>query len=62
MPDYWENLYGLNSTVDEADEDMDHDGLTNLEEYTGGSDPSDRYDPNPKPIAPIIMLLLDSDD
>ena len=58
MPDYWEDLYSLNSTVDDADEDKDGDGLTNLEEYLGGTNPAVR---EVKSITPILMLLLDSE-
>jgi hypothetical protein len=27
MPDDWEEYYGLDSLLDDADEDYDHDGL-----------------------------------
>lgn len=39
MPDSWEKKYNLKYDVDDADEDQDEDGLTNLEEYEQGSDP-----------------------
>lgn len=41
MPDWFENQYGLDrySAVD-ASEDADGDGLTNREEYAGGTDPT----------------------
>lgn len=39
MPDEWENLYGLDPAVADADQDPDNDGMTNLEEYNGGWNP-----------------------
>jgi hypothetical protein len=59
MPDAWENQHGLNPFVDDASQDADGDGYTNLEEYQLDSNPND---PNstPKPKAmPWIPLLLD---
>ena len=43
LPDGWEIRYGLNPLVDDAPEDADGDGYSNLEEYQGGSDPTYRY-------------------
>jgi len=40
MPDGWEVQYGLNPLVDDSAEDLDSDGLTNLEEYLYGTDPT----------------------
>ncbi|MFX1512167.1 MAG: right-handed parallel beta-helix repeat-containing protein [Promethearchaeota archaeon] len=42
IPNWYENLYGLDSYLDDAGEDFDHDGLTNFEEFqlnTKASDP-----------------------
>lgn len=40
MPDGWERKYGLNPTLYDAGDDPDGDGLTNLQEYQGGTDPA----------------------
>jgi hypothetical protein len=57
MPDTWEQQHTLNPLVNDAAEDEDGDGFTNLQEYRGGSDPND---PASKPaMGPhSIMLLL----
>jgi type VI secretion system Hcp family effector len=39
MPDDWERYYGLIVGVNDADEDMDGDGFTNLQEYQLGTRP-----------------------
>ena len=39
MPDYWETLHGLNPAIDDADLDLDNDGLTNIQEFENGADP-----------------------
>ena len=58
MPDGWETQYSLNPLVIDASGDADGDGYTNIEEYRGGSDPSDKNS-LPKPISmPWIPLLL----
>ena len=40
MPDEWETRYGLNPSVNDAGEDLDADGLTNLDEYQRGTKPN----------------------
>jgi Leucine-rich repeat (LRR) protein len=42
MPDGWELAYGLNPFVDDAEEDLDEDGLSNLEEFLRGTLPNNR--------------------
>ena len=39
MPDAWEVAHGLNPNVNDAADDPDHDGMTNLQEYLAGTDP-----------------------
>lgn len=40
MPDNWERYYGLDpSNPEDANDDADHDGLSNLDEFRGGSPP-----------------------
>ena len=45
MHDSWESTYGLDPSLDDAAEDDDEDGLTNLEEYQQGYDPSNPLSP-----------------
>ncbi|MDA7881972.1 hypothetical protein N9A94_06665 [Akkermansiaceae bacterium] len=41
MPDSYENIYGLNPAVNDADLDLDNDQLTNIEEFNLGTFPND---------------------
>ncbi len=41
IPDDWEQAFGLDPTVNDADLDPDGDGLVNYQEYLRGSDPRD---------------------
>lgn len=45
MHDSWESTYGLDPNLDDAAEDKDEDGLTNLEEYQQGYDPGNPLSP-----------------
>lgn len=40
MPDWFENRYGLNTTIDDSNGDLDSDLVSNFDEYLRGSDPS----------------------
>ncbi|MGD2124962.1 MAG: DUF2341 domain-containing protein [Desulfobacteraceae bacterium] len=42
IPDDWEIAHGLNPAVVDSWNDLDNDGLTNLEEYERGTDPLNR--------------------
>ena len=43
MPDTFENQYnGLNSLIKDGHNDLDNDGISNLEEYLAGSNPDDK--------------------
>jgi hypothetical protein len=59
MPDAWENQHGLNPFVDDASEDADGDGYTNLEEYQSDSNPNDPNSTPKSKAMPWIPLLLD---
>ena len=55
MPDDWESLYGLDPYVNDALEDPDGDGVSNIDEYRRGTEPTiDRN--NSIPAAPILYL------
>jgi len=40
MPDGWELFYGLDPLIDDANGDLDGDGITNLEEYNQNTNPT----------------------
>jgi hypothetical protein len=41
IPDGWESFYGLNpNDLGDANQDLDGDGMTNLQEYVAGTDPT----------------------
>jgi len=46
IPDEWENIYNIT----DPNEDSDHDGYTNLDEYMNGTDPTDSEDTPGDPI------------
>lgn len=54
MPDYWENLNGLDPTINDAEQDPDNDGFTNLEEYCLETDP---WNPPSGPGAVIMGFV-----
>ncbi|MCK5394491.1 MAG: hypothetical protein KAJ32_00790 [Gammaproteobacteria bacterium] len=45
MHDSWETMYGLDLNSGDAGDNLDGDGLTNLQEYLQGYDPSDALSP-----------------
>ncbi len=53
MPDDYEVLQGYNPVVNDSSVDSDGDGVDNLGEYLGGTDPTDPYD---YPGAPVSTL------
>jgi hypothetical protein len=64
MPDDWEEAMGLDPSRNDAEEDPDNDGISNIEEYENGSDPYESADNQPpqQPVAnwPINGELVDS--
>jgi chitinase len=58
MPDAWENQYGFDPLKDDAFDDADDDGLSNLDEYLAGSDPVVPRD-NLEPDAPGLTAPAD---
>jgi hypothetical protein len=55
MPDDWERLYGLDPFVNDANQDPDGDGVSNIEEYRTGTEPT-IYRNNSIPAPPILYL------
>ena len=39
LPDSWEETFGLNNTLNDAGQDVDSDGLSNLQELTAQTNP-----------------------
>jgi hypothetical protein len=64
LPDYWEQNYDLDPYNDSGDSgsamDVDHDGLTNLQEYGYGTNPR-RYDTDGDQGADGIEVILGTD-
>jgi len=54
MPDFWEQIHGLDPVTDDAHDDKDGDGATNLEEYNAGTDPGDANDKPPADSCVVI--------
>ena len=54
MPDAWEITYGLNPLLDDAADDPDGDGISNINEYNLGSQPN-YYEGNFKPDTPELV-------
>jgi len=61
MPDYWEQMYGLNPLVNDASSDPDHDGYSNLQEYLRGSNPT-VFNSTPPEMHMIWMPIILLDD
>ncbi len=57
MPDGWEVQNGLDPLVNDANEDADGDGYSNLKEYQRKTDPND-YNSQPSKGMPWLPLLL----
>jgi hypothetical protein len=58
MSDEWETIYGLNPLVDDAHEDKDGDGFSNIREFRKGTDPTDIQDFPESAAMPWIPLML----
>lgn len=61
MTDIWENQYGLNPLVNDASQDLDGDGISNLDEFNQGTDPT-MPNGNLAPLAPAIIYPADGDN
>jgi len=59
IPDNWENNYGLNpNAAGDRNSDADLDGLTNFEEYTAGTDPTNNASFLQLQITPAALPTL----
>ncbi len=58
LPDDWETIYFGRPQRFIGDDDADGDGYTNLEEYLGKSDPTDKNDPEEQPKEEEIDMFL----
>lgn len=54
MPDTWEILYHLDPLINDASQDLDGDGFSNIDEYKNNTDPS-----NSAPSKPVLYLPSD---
>jgi hypothetical protein len=61
MPDDWENWYDLDPLVDDASDDADEDGFSNLREYRAGSNPNDPESQPPYALPWLLLLLGDEE-
>jgi hypothetical protein len=55
MPDDWENYFGLDPFVNDAGDDPDGDGFSNIAEYQAGTEPT-TYHNNANPEPPVLYL------
>ncbi|MDY6844151.1 MAG: PKD domain-containing protein, partial [Thermodesulfobacteriota bacterium] len=71
MPDWWEIANNLNPSIDDASQDLDGDGYTNLEEYLSDTDPNDDTSEPQPPVADAglnqevgesVVVTLDGSD
>lgn len=57
MPDWWEDLYGLNQNLKDASLDLDGDGFSNIREYKNNTMPNNP-ESHPTKGLPWLPLLL----
>ena len=55
IPDDWEAHFGLNPRVDDADGDLDQDGISNRDEFRAGLEPDDPG-VGKSPLAPELLF------
>lgn len=58
MPDDWEIIFGLDPTIDDADDDYDADGVSNIDEYHAGLEP-DEAGQGVAPLSPLPVSPID---
>ncbi|MGY8642299.1 MAG: hypothetical protein ACKVJU_14550 [Verrucomicrobiales bacterium] len=55
LPDWWEELYGLDISLNDAGGDLDDDGWSNLEEFRQGSNP-DESNRDPQMVTKEVLV------
>lgn len=58
MPNFWEEQYGLNPLVNDASDDPDNDGFSNIQEYRADTDPKNPASHPCRNMSWIPLLLL----
>lgn len=59
MPDNWELFYGTNHlNFDDADDDLDEDMFSNIEEFLAGSNPRDKNDYPNKGLSQLETVVI----
>jgi hypothetical protein len=61
MADGWEDTYGFDLSIDDGQGDADGDGYTNVQEYTGHSDPNDPASLPSWRVIPYLLLIFDEE-
>ncbi len=56
IEDSWERSHGMNPAVNDRTADLDGDGVSSIQEYVNGTDPTDYYNG----VSPVLTSLVDA--